>query len=160
GVAHELAARTTASEVDIDLASAGFVLMYRQGQLPVAIEPLAALAREHPTYGVYRPALAVAYTQAGDHTRAAQEFEALASTDFRAVPRNLLWFNAICMLAEVCAALGDGARAALLYELLLPYRTRFVLVGVATCWGSAERWLGLLAGAIGEADAAVAHLEA
>jgi tetratricopeptide (TPR) repeat protein len=158
--AQELATRTTDREVDIDLAAAGFVLLYRNGQLAFAIEALEAMARERPTYGVYRPALAVAHTQAGDLVRAAREFESVARDGFRDVPRNLLWLNAICMLAEVCAALGDNVRAPALYELLLPYRHRFVLVGVATCWGSVERWLGLLARAMGQRQTAVAHLEA
>ena len=49
------------------------------------------------------------------------------------------------VLAEVCALIGDTRRAETLYGLLLPYRHRIVVVGMASCFGSCERYLGLLA---------------
>ncbi len=50
------------------------------------------------------------------------------------------------VLAQVCALLGDRERArASSTTLLLPYRDRNVMIGIVACWGSAERFLGLLA---------------
>src|SRR5271166_4046130 len=61
-------------------------------------------------------------------------------------------------LAEVCAALGDAARASALYRLLLPWQGRNIVMGGGTgCWGSSGRFLGLLAGLEGNWLAAEGH---
>jgi hypothetical protein len=88
-------------------------------------------------------------------------FEHLAANDFGDVPRDVLWLVAITILSEVCAALDDGARAAILYDLLLPYADRNLVMGngVATT-GSISRNLGLLAAAMGRTDESFAHFEA
>ena len=65
-------------------------------------------------------------------------------------------------LAIACSALGDQPRAARLYELLLPYADRNVLMArlpLGTL-GSASHYLGLLAVTMGRRDDAVAHLQA
>ena len=62
------------------------------------------------------------------------------------------------LLAEVCARLGDVARAEELYEPLLPYAGRNVVVGRATtCNGSASRLLGMLAATRGDTAQAERH---
>ena len=52
----------------------------------------------------------------------------------------------MCVLAQICVAgRRCHTRARSLYALLLPHRERNVMVGMASCMGSAERFLGLLA---------------
>jgi tetratricopeptide (TPR) repeat protein len=64
-------------------------------------------------------------------------------------------------LAEVCARLGDAARAEQLYEQLLPYRDNMILAPVATvCCGAAARFLGMLAGVRGDWARVEEHFEA
>src|SRR5262249_20237808 len=64
-------------------------------------------------------------------------------------------------LAEACAYADDTARAAPLYELLLPYAAHTVVVGFGSiCRGSVARYLGVLASMLGRHDAAAAHFEA
>src|SRR5207253_3545438 len=65
-------------------------------------------------------------------------------------------------LARVCILVGDRGRAELLYEMLLPYAGRIVIVGppVADCFGPVDGFLGELAATVGRADAAIAHFEA
>ena len=60
---------------------------------------------------------------------------------------------------QVAALAGDEARARTLYRILEPHRDRNVMIGLAACWGSTERFLGLLAGAFGDLDAAASHFE-
>jgi hypothetical protein len=56
--------------------------------------------------------------------------------------------------------LGDGERAAQLYDLLLPFRDVNVVIGIgAMCEGSAARYLGLLAACTGARREAVEHFE-
>jgi len=66
----------------------------------------------------------------------------------------------LAYLAEVCCFLGDEARAESLYALLEPYRDLTVTAGAATvCYGSAGRYLGLLATALAAWDRAEDHFE-
>jgi hypothetical protein len=65
----------------------------------------------------------------------------------------MFWFTATCVLAEACSHLGDALRAQQLHAQLLPYRNRMVQVTQAACFGSAERFLGLLADDPAQADA-------
>ena len=72
----------------------------------------------------------------------------------------MFWFTATCVLAEACSHLGDAIRARQLHAQLLPYRNRMVQVTQAACFGSAERFLGLLAATFGDIDLASEHFEA
>ena len=72
---------------------------------------------------------------------------------------NHLWVPSVTLLAEVCAALRDGVRAASLYRLLLPYAGRNVVVGLSDCYGAAARYLGLLATAMRRWDTAARHFD-
>jgi DNA-binding CsgD family transcriptional regulator len=61
-------------------------------------------------------------------------------------------------LTDVCTFLGDSARAAILYKLLLPYAERTVVIGNAVaCYGAMSRYLGVLATTMGHWDAAAQH---
>jgi DNA-binding CsgD family transcriptional regulator len=64
-------------------------------------------------------------------------------------------------LAEVCTYLGDATRAAMLYQLLLPYAGRAIVVGgQVACYGAASRYLGMLATTMEHWPEAEQHFEA
>jgi hypothetical protein len=113
----------------------------------------------HPTLVVYRAVLSLAHLRAGDPNAGVAEFERLAHDGFNAVPRDIMAFSTLCLLAEACALIGDTERAPVLYTTLLPHRARNVQVGLVTCLGSAERFLGLLAAAMSDWEAARDHFE-
>ena len=56
--------------------------------------------------------------------------------------------------------MGDGERAAVLYDLLLPHAGHNLLTADRTSWGPATRYLGLLAATAERVDEAQTHLEA
>jgi tetratricopeptide (TPR) repeat protein len=61
-------------------------------------------------------------------------------------------------LSEVCAFLGDAARAATLYQLLLPYAGYNIVLGVEiVCYGAATRYLALLASTMSRWEVAERH---
>jgi tetratricopeptide (TPR) repeat protein len=63
-------------------------------------------------------------------------------------------------LAEVCTRLDDALEAERLYEQLLPYRDNAILAPMVTvCCGAAARYLGMLAGVMGEWNVAEEHFE-
>ena len=67
---------------------------------------------------------------------------------------------AMTLLSDVCADLGDGERAALLYAKLEPYAAINVVIGLAAvCLGSAESFLGKLAATMGDSVRAERHFE-
>jgi tetratricopeptide (TPR) repeat protein len=87
-------------------------------------------------------------------------FETLASAGFAFVPQDSLYAATLAYLSEVCLYLGDAERAATLYELLLPYESRTVVVGGATaCFGAAGRFLGMLSMAMSELETAERHYQ-
>jgi class 3 adenylate cyclase len=95
--------------------------------------------------------------QRTDELRAA--FEDAAGRDFIDVPHNVARLFSLAYLAEVCAYVGDRARAATLYELLRPFGSLNVVVGPVVPIGAASRYLALLAATMGEHDRAVGLFE-
>jgi hypothetical protein len=70
----------------------------------------------------------------------------------------MYWLTTMALLCELCARLGDSARAEALYEALAPYSQRNVVVSYASCWGPVESWLAYLADAFGDRELALGHL--
>jgi hypothetical protein len=131
-----------------------------QGRM-AELEPAARqLVRENPDRPAWRAALANLLCEDGRLSEAREEFERLAAHDFEDVPKDLDWMIAMVLLSDVCADLGDGERAALLYDRLEPYAAVNVVIGLAAaCLGSAASFLGKLAATMGRDDLAVEHFE-
>jgi tetratricopeptide (TPR) repeat protein len=158
--AYDLGRRAQARDADTVHAAQLLVLRRREDRLQEYISTVESFVAENPALVAWRSVLPLAHMVNGDAEAGIAEFERLAAGDFAAVPRDMFWFTATALLAETCALLRDTARARVLYDRLLPHRSRMVQATQAACLGSTERFLGLLAGALGEWDTAVAHLEA
>jgi tetratricopeptide (TPR) repeat protein len=147
------------------LAMAGFGLQLfamrkEQGRLGELEATQKAFAQQYLKMPLIRTALALIYKQLNRETEARDEFERLAANDFADLPPDWFWLACVTNLAETCAFLHDAQRAATLYELLLPYAERTVVVAYAhTCYGSASRHLGLLAATMSRWEEAVQHFE-
>ncbi len=75
-------------------------------------------------------------------------------------PVDALWIASITYLVDVCTFLEDRPRAAILYQLLLPYAGRTVVIGsAAACYGAVSRYLGELATTLERWDEAAQHFE-
>ena len=124
------------------------------------LAPLAhALADEYPSIPAWRAGEAFVHAEAGNLADARRAFEVLAADDFATIPRDANWHPGVCVLACVAEFLGDAARGAVLYDLLLPYADDFIIAGTpAVCFGSGHWALGLAAAAAGRLDTAVDHL--
>jgi DNA-binding CsgD family transcriptional regulator len=137
-----------------------FTLRRDQGRL-AALQPVVSLfLRQHAAASVWRPGLALVYLELGQRDEARAEYEKLAADDFAAMPRDGRWLYCMVYLSEVCAALGDAARAAVLYRLVLPYAGRNIVLGAGiACCGSADRYLGLLCATMARWPEAQEHFE-
>ncbi|MDP9236728.1 MAG: AAA family ATPase, partial [Chloroflexota bacterium] len=135
-------------------------LRFLQGRL-AEVEPLVrAQVKQFPNLVASKCALALVHAEIDSAEEARREFEELAAEGFAALPRDASWLVGICMLIEVCDYFGDVARATTLYDLLLPYAGRNIIVGQpALCTGSASRQLGMLAAVMEQYDVSERHFE-
>jgi DNA-binding SARP family transcriptional activator/tetratricopeptide (TPR) repeat protein len=140
----------------------GILFMVRrwQGRVTDLIADVQALSAGPDALAPWRAAFALVLIESGAVKEGRAEYEQLARKRFDMVPQNFHWLGTMALLTEACAALGDTVGAAVLYERLRPFAQRFVQMSYISCWGSVERYLGLLAGTLGDLDAARSHCEA
>jgi DNA-binding SARP family transcriptional activator len=136
-------------------AQAIFNIRREQGRLAEVEDAVRRFVEIYPAVPAWRAALSLLLAETGRLEEAREEFAALLEVE---LPSDANWLIGNTLLAEVCGLLGDGARAPVFYERLLPYAGRNVVVGRAsTCSGSASRVLGMLATAMRRWDEADAH---
>jgi tetratricopeptide (TPR) repeat protein len=137
-----------------------FALRREQGGLR-EVEPMVRLfLQQHSAAAAWRPGLAVIYADLGRNEDARAEFETLAQHDFADLPRDAMWMGTMSYLADVCTFLRDRGRAETLYEILLPFAGRNVVVSNgAACYGALSRYLGALAATLEHWDDAERHFE-
>jgi len=137
-----------------------FAMRKEQGRLGELEATQKAFVQQYPKMPLIGTALALIYKQLNRETEARDEFERLAANDFADLPPDWFWLACVTNLIEICAFLHDAQRAVTLYELLLPYAERTVVVGYAhACYGSASRHLGLMAATMSRWEEAVQHFE-
>ncbi len=131
-----------------------------QGRMAELERAARQLVEDNPGRPAWRAGLATLLCEEGRLSEAREEFELLAAGGFDDIPKDLDWTIAMVLLSDVCADLGDGERAALLYAKLAPYADVNVVVGLAAaCLGSAESFLGRLAATMGQSAEAERHFE-
>ncbi|MGH3807500.1 MAG: ATP-binding protein [Pseudonocardiaceae bacterium] len=108
----------------------------------------------------WQAALALAHCEFGRRVEARAVFDKMATDDFASLAYDVTWLSGMALSAELCAELGDGCAAAVLYRLLTPYADQFVAAGNGLCLGSVARYLGRLAATMGALDEANAHFAA
>ena len=144
-----------------------FLIRGWQARLPEVEPLLAAGVAETAVVPAWRCGLANLYELMGRQVEARRELDALAFDGFASIPRDAAWLTAMHLLGGMCARLGDAARAATLYDLLLPYADRIagarpllVLLGpLATPLGGLATLLGRWAAAERHFAAALALAE-
>jgi len=137
-----------------------FTIRREQGRLAEVAPLVRRFLSENPRSAAWRPGLALIASDLGFEQAARKSFDDMAAAGFP-FPVDAKRNITLCYLAEVCTRLGDADRAEQLYGLLLPYRDLAVVVPVATiCCGANARYLGMLAGLMGDWTAAQQHFEA
>ena len=143
---HELGHARALPEADVEATGQRLAIAYRHRRAR-RLRADAATPRSSRTRSscVYLPG-ARARPSAGRRPRGRRRASSSGSRDdFDAVPRDMLWLSGDRVARRGLRADRRHARARTLYDMLLPHRDRDVVVGMAACWGSAERFLGLLA---------------
>jgi len=137
-----------------------FALRREQGRLKEVEPVVRVFVQQHSAAAAWRPGLAVIYSELGLTTEARAEFENLAQHDFEDLSRDFVWMGTMTYLVDVCIFLGDKRRAETLYQILLPFAGRNVVVSSgAACYGALSRYLGAIAATLERWDEATRHFE-
>lgn len=135
-----------------------FSLRREQGRLAELAPVIAHIVNSTPNASTWRPGLALLYMELNDIENARQQFEIIAKHEFTDLPTDSMHCCCLVFLAEICAFLKDGSRGKTLYSMLLPYAGHNVVVGAAICFfGSADRYLGMLASTFADSSLAEKH---
>jgi tetratricopeptide (TPR) repeat protein len=138
-----------------------FMIRRDQGRLGELAFAVRNVSQEQPAHAIWQPGLALVCAELGMADEARAALERLVRDDFAAVPRDVLWPTCLAFLAEVVATLDEQEHAATLYEQLLPYQGRVLVVGAGVaCLGAAAHYLGLLAHCLGRREEAATHFKA
>jgi len=128
----------------------------RRAEIAGAVEEFVGTYNALP---IWRADLARMYLQLDRRDEAIRIFEELARDGF-ALPKELSWVMAMCVLALLCADLHDAGRARIVYGHLAPFAHRAAAAGPGVIsYGSVSRYLGVLAATMGERDRARRHFE-
>ena len=112
-----------------------------------------------PSPLVHRCVLTYVCARLGDATAANTVMEELIRRDLADWHLDSEWLFSITLLAEAGAILGNRDHAAVLYDLLLPYRSLNAVAPIEAALGSASRALGMLATVLGRFDDAASHYD-
>ncbi|HEX6696863.1 MAG TPA: AAA family ATPase [Solirubrobacteraceae bacterium] len=136
-----------------------FNIRREQGRLAELAPIIRILAADADRGGPWRPGLASVLVELGMEAEARRELARVVDEGLDPF-RESLWLAALAYLTDACAALGDEATAALVYPALSPLAGTNVMIGhLVACHGAADRYLGMLAATLGEADRAQEHFE-
>ncbi len=133
-----------------------------QGRIDEIVDDVERMIEAFPPLeAAWRSALAWGFAEQGGMDEMLRQFDAIVSEDFRHVPRNAMWLMSMTFLATPCRVLGgDDRRTRILYNELLPFASRFAVVGYSVlCLGSVARSLGVLATALGAWEEAEEHFK-
>jgi hypothetical protein len=135
-----------------------FVLRREQGRLAEVEAPMRGLVTTYPAHPGPRAWLALLFAESGRPDDARRGLESLVPAELGALAGTEGWRACLGMLGEVCLAVGDVERAALLHAELDPVRDHCLVVGDGIlCLGPAARVLGGLAALLGRWEESEAH---
>ncbi len=134
-------------------------IRWQQGRMAELAPLLARALPEYPGIPGFRSLVTLAHAEAGEHALAQEVLDGDAATRFTAMPRDPFWLATIVDYAYAVAKLGDREAAAILHEILDPYRGRLATTAVAV-WGVVDHALGRLELLLGEEEAGRRSLRA
>lgn len=134
-----------------------FSIRREQGRLAELASVIRILAGDDRAHGPWRPGLASLLVELGMESAARRELSRIAAEGLDPF-RESLWMASLAYTADACAALRDETVAALVQRELAPFAGSNVMVGhLVACYGSADRYLGMLAATLGEWEQAEEH---
>ena len=135
-----------------------FSVRREQGRL-AELAPVVGILAGDDREGLWRPGLVSLLVELGMEAEARHELTRVTADGLDSF-RESLWLASLTYLTDACAALGDQSTAALIYPELEPLGGANVMIGhLVTCYGAADRYLGMLAATLGEPERAEEHFQ-
>jgi DNA-binding CsgD family transcriptional regulator len=135
-----------------------FSVRREQGRLAELAPVIRVLVAAERGSSVWRPGLAAVLAELGMHEEAHEELDRIRSAGLASL--RSLWVAALSYLADAAAAVSDRQMAALVYPELAALSGSTVMIGHGVaCYGSVDRYLGMLAATLGDAATAARHYE-
>ena len=151
---------TTPAHDDVSAARMHrFLLARERGTIADEEASVRASVADFTWYPLHRAALANLLLDLGRDEEAAAVLEALAVDDFAVIHEDNEWLIGMTLAAEAAARLRMRDAASVLYRKLLPRAEAHAVGHPEGSMGSSSRYLGLLAAALDDDDAAVRHLD-
>ncbi|MDX6654067.1 MAG: hypothetical protein QOH18_777 [Solirubrobacterales bacterium] len=136
-----------------------FGIRREQGRLAELAPAVRILAGGPGRGGPWRPGLAAVLAELGMEDEARRELARVASEGIEGY-RASLWVATLTYLTDASSAIGDETIASIVYPELEPFTGTNVMIGhLVACYGSADRYLGMLSATLGERDRAEDHFE-
>jgi DNA-binding CsgD family transcriptional regulator/tetratricopeptide (TPR) repeat protein len=136
-----------------------FSVRREMGRLAELAPVVRILAGDPKRTGPWRPGLVALLAELGMEAEASRELSRVVADGLDPF-RESLWLASLAYLTDACSALGDETAAALVYPELEPFGGGNVMIGhLVSCYGAADRYLGMLAGTLGEPELAEQHFE-
>ena len=141
------------------VAGAQFMMIMRELGRLKALEPVLRQFVDDPLNNPWGPAIAAVFIELGAMEEARAIFEKMGKSGFANLPRDELYLTTLTFMAETCVALEDVARAAELYQGLLPYAGQMAVQPTAVCYGPVDTYLGMLAHLMNQPEEAEEHFK-
>jgi DNA-binding CsgD family transcriptional regulator/tetratricopeptide (TPR) repeat protein len=136
-----------------------FNVRREQGRLE-EVAPVIRVLAAGERAGAWRPGLIAVLAELGMEAEARRELARVRADGLDEL-RPSLWLASLAYLADATAVLRDAESAAEIYRELLPRSGENVMIGhLVSCYGAADRYLGMVAGVLGEWERAETHFEA
>jgi DNA-binding CsgD family transcriptional regulator/tetratricopeptide (TPR) repeat protein len=136
-----------------------FGVRREQGRLAELAPVIRILAGGAERDGPWRPGLAVVLAELGMEREAKRELSRITAEGIEGYQASL-WLATLTYLTDACAAVNDEEMAAIVYPELEPLAGTNVMIGhLVACYGSADRYLGMLAATLREPGRAEEHFE-
>jgi class 3 adenylate cyclase/tetratricopeptide (TPR) repeat protein len=159
--ASDVASRLAAMDVSGGFGVQMFSIQRERGaleQVRPVVETIAQMGHESATW---KTAVALLYAELGLTDSAARLLQELTADDLRLIPRDALWCGSLTYVADVATILQDREAADVIYASLEPFAGLVVPLGWCVSFqGSADRYLGALAGLLDRPTVASDHFEA
>jgi DNA-binding CsgD family transcriptional regulator len=137
-----------------------FGVRREQGRLAELAPVVRVLASPEREGGSWRPGLAALLAELGMEAEVKRELEQIRRVGLDRF-REALWIASLTYLTDAASAVEDEQVAELVYRELTPFAGTNVMIGHGvSCYGSADRYLGMLAAVLGERAQAELHFEA
>jgi tetratricopeptide (TPR) repeat protein len=154
-----LGERAQASDAVLSYRIQRFTLHLHRGRLDELEDVLKHSIGEYPARPMFRCMLAYLLAQRGRRAEAQTLLDELAEGRFASLPMTNEWLFSLGFLADTACALSDAERAAVLYELLLPYTAHNASTADYIATGSVARPLGVASSAASQWAEAESHFE-